>query len=153
MKAVISFGLGIATVAATLAIAQPAGLPGSIDDYWSWTRLNINRFTDNTTGAHPQPKDVYINLDPINFLAADGTMIVPFPDGTIVIKERNDPEELLVDRLYMMEKIGEAWNYGFYDRRGDGTFVGQDFGTNNLCSDCHEAAVTDFVFTQFQRRI
>lgn len=140
-------------VSATVAFAQPAGVPDRIADYWDWTRLNIDRFTENSTGAHPQPKDVYINLDPSELLGADGVIVTPLPDGTIVVKERNNADALLVDRLYLMEKIDGAWVYSFFDRRGDGSFTGQSFGpAPNLCSDCHQAAPTDFVFVQFERR-
>ena len=153
MKSVVMLALGAAVIATTVSLAQPAGLPGSITDYWGWTRLNINRYTDNPSGAHPQPKDVYINLNPTDFLAADGTTKLPFPDATVVIKERNDPEELLVDRLYMMEKIDGVWNYSFYDRQDRGTFVGRELGTANFCANCHQGAEeNDFVFTQFQTR-
>ena len=145
---------GLAGIAAvSIAFAQPAGVPAAIADYWSWTRLNIDRYTDNPTGAHPQPKDVYINLDPADFVGADGVAMVPFPEGTIIVKERTDADALLVDRLYVMEKTDNAWLYSFYDRQADGTFTGRDFGAApNLCSDCHQAAPTDFVFVQYERR-
>lgn len=149
--------IGLAAAAAILlapiAMAQPAGVPGEIADYWSWTRLNIDRFTENTTGAHPQPKDVYINLDPTEFVGPDGVAATPFPNGTIVIKERNDAAQLLVDRLYMMEKVDGNWIYSFFDRQADGSFSSRSFGAApNLCSDCHQAAPTDFVFVQFEHR-
>ena len=136
-----------------LALAQPAGVPAAVADYWSWTRLNIDRFTENTTGAHPQPKDVYINLEPADFVGLDGVAATPFPEGTVIVKERNDPDELLVDRLYVMEKTDGTWLYSFYDRQPDGTFTGQSFSAApNLCSNCHQAAPTDYVFVQYQRR-
>jgi hypothetical protein len=153
MKSVVILALGAIVIATTVSLAQPAGLPVSIADYWSWIRLNINRYTDNPTGAHPQPKDVYINLNPADFLAGDGTTKLPFTDGTVVVKERNDPDELLVDRLYMMEKIDGAWNYSFFDRQSSSTFDGQELGTDNFCANCHQGAEQDdFVFTQFQTR-
>ncbi len=148
-------GIGIvvaALVAVPLALAQPAGVPATISDYWSWTRLNIDRSTDNPTGAHPQSKDIYINLDPAEIIGAGGQPNVPYPDGTIVVKERNDGRRLLVDRLYMMEKAGGEWVYRVFDRQADGSFRGQDYGTRNFCRDCHAAAPTDFVFVQFERR-
>jgi len=153
MKSVVILALGATVIATTVSLAQPTGLPDSMNDYWSWIRLNINRYTDNPTGAHPQPKDVYINLDQVDLLAADGTTKLPFADGTVVVKERNDPDELLVDRLYMMEKIGGAWSYSFYDRQSSDTFGGEELGTANFCADCHNGAEQDdFVFTQFQTR-
>ena len=140
-------------IAASIAMAQPAGVPQSIADYWDWTRLNIGRFTDNTTGAHPQPKDVYINLLPADFTDAAGATITPFPEGTIIIKERNDSNRLLVDRLYMMEKTAGGWSYSFFDRQADGSFAGQSFGLGpNVCSGCHQGAPTDFVFVQYETR-
>lgn len=153
MKSVVMLALGLAVIATTVSVAQPTGLPDSITDYWGWTRLNINRFDDNPSGAHPQPKDVYINLSPADFLAADGTTRLPFPDGTVVVKERNDPKELLVDRLYVMERIDGAWNYSFYDRESGSTFGGRELGTDNFCANCHQGAEEDdYVFTRFQRR-
>src|SRR5687768_1940983 len=116
MRRVTAFALP-AVCLATFALAQPAGLPDSIRDYWSWIRLNLQVITANETGAHPQPKDVYINLDTSDFIGAGGMTITPFPNGTIVVKERFDPETLMVDRLYMMEKTGGAWTYRFFDRQ------------------------------------
>lgn len=153
MKSVLMLTLGAVVAATTVSLAQPNGLPGAMNEYWSWDRLNINRYTDNPTGAHPQPKDVYINLDPADFLADDGTTKLPFPDGTVVVKERNDPDALFVDRLYMMEKIDGTWNYSFYDRQSDTAFDGQELGTDNFCANCHQGAEQDdFVFTQYQTR-
>lgn len=148
------FVAAIATIAAVpFAIAQPAGIPAEIAGYWSWTRLNIDRFMENTTGAHPQPKDVYINLAAEDLVGANGVAVSPFPEGTIIIKERNDADQLLVDRLYMMEKVDGTWIYSFFDRQVDGTFVSRSFGAApNLCSDCHQNAPTDFVFVQYERR-
>jgi hypothetical protein len=153
MRKALFISAAAALVAIPLALAQPAGVPAAVANYWSWTRLNIDRFTDNTTGAHPQPKDVYINLEPADFLGPDGVAATPFPEGTVIVKERNDPDELLVDRLYVMEKADGTWLYSFYDRQADGAFVGQGFGAApNLCSNCHQAAPTDYVFVQYQRR-
>lgn len=152
MKKAITLSLA-AAVFAPLAMAQPAGVPGAIADYWEWTRLNIDRVNENPSGAHPQPKDIYVNLAVADLIGADGAPITPFPEGTIIVKERNDANRLLVDRLYTMEKTDGDWIYAFYDRQADGSFVGQSFGAApNLCAGCHEAADTDFVFTQFERR-
>lgn len=136
-----------------IALAIAPGLPEAIDGYWSWTRLNIDRVFDNPSGAHPQPKDIYISLAGSDLLSADGTMRLPFPDGTRIVKERGDPEALRVDRVYLMEKVDGAWNYSFYDLQADGGFSGQQLGSDNFCSGCHlGAADTDFVFTTYRRR-
>ncbi len=147
-----ALALPLGLLAVAIAVAQPAGLPDSIRDYWSWTRMNLQVITANETGAHPQPKDVYINLMTSDFVGASGMTITPFPNGTIVIKERTDPDTLMVDRLYMMEKIDGAWTYSFFDRQVDGTFAGQHLGTDNFCRACHQNAATDNVFVEYQRR-
>jgi hypothetical protein len=145
-----------ATLALTLvtgvALALSPGLPDTLDDYWSWTRLNVDRVLENPSGAHPQPKDVYISLEGDALLDGDALRL-PFPDGTLVVKERGDPDTLVVDRIYLMERVDGRWLYSFYDRQADGGFSGQQLGADNFCSGCHAgAAETDFVFTEYQRR-
>ena len=148
-RGMMTIALGVAG----LAFALAPGLPNLIEGYFGWTRLNADTVLDNPSGAHPQPKDVYINLSPEVLLAEDGSYNTPFADGTLVIKERNDAERLMVDRIYLMEKRGGVWHYSFYDRQPDGGFSGQELGTENFCSGCHaEAADSDFVFTRYQRR-
>lgn len=135
------------------ALALAPGLPDAIDNYWSWTRLNLERVLDNPSGAHPQPKDVYVSLAGSDLLDAAGTLRLPFPDGTRIVKERSDPEALQVDRIYLMEKIDGSWSYSFFDRQPDGSFSGQQLGSDNFCSGCHlGASDSDYVFTPYQRR-
>ncbi len=138
-----------------LAFAVTPGLPEVLDDYYSWTRLNINKVIDNPSGVHPPAKDIYVNLDhmTLSLLAREGGGWNPFPDGALVLKERNDPESRMVDRLYLMEKRDGVWHYSLYDRQPDGGFAGQDLGTENMCSGCHAgAADNDFVFNLYQSR-
>lgn len=136
-----------------VAVALAPGLPVSITDYPNWTRLNIDRVTANPTGAHPQSKDVYVNLDVDVLLDDGGGYALPFPDGTVLVKERNDIVRLLADRLYVMEKQGARWEYAFYDRQADGSFGASELGADNFCHGCHTGArATDFVFTPFERR-
>ncbi len=135
------------------ALAIAPGLPEALDNYYSWTRLNADKVLDNPSGAHPQPKDVYVNLDTDTLLEDGNNFALPFPDGTLVIKERNDAEQLLVDRIYLMEKRDGVWHYSFFDRQPDGSFSGREMGSENFCSNCHQgAADTDFVFTRYQLR-
>lgn len=135
-----------------VALALAPGLPDAIDGYWNWTRLNIDRVLENPSGAHPQPKDVYISLAGSELLDESGELRLPYPDGTRIVKERSDPEALLVDRIYLMEKSGGTWLYSFYDRQADGGFSGQQLGSDNFCSGCHVGADGDFVYTPYERR-
>ena len=148
----VVFAVVLITSLASLAIALATGLPTSIDAYQNWTRLNTDRVTTNPTGAHPPSKDVYVNLD-IDTLLDDGALVLPFPDGTVLVKERNDVSRLLVDRIYTMEKMGSRWEYGIFDRQPDGDFSATLLGSDNFCHSCHtRAEETDFVFTPFERR-
>jgi hypothetical protein len=139
-----------------LALALAPGLPETLEGYQNWTRLNVNRVTDNPSGAHPQSKDIYVNLgaDEIDALIhEDGSFQIPFPDGSVLVKERNDVGRLLVDRVYVMEKIEGRWHYSVFDRQEDGGFTGQSLGADNFCQACHAGAqASDFVFTEYERR-
>ena len=148
----LAFAALALTLVAGVALALAPGLPDTLDGYWTWTRLNVDRVLENPSGAHPQPKDVYLSLSSAERLDGDALRL-PFPDGTRVVKERGDPDELLVDRIYLMEKVDGRWLYSFYDRQADGGFGGQELGADNFCSGCHAGASdTDFVFTEYQRR-
>jgi hypothetical protein len=148
----VVFAVVLLASLAPLAVALAAGLPASIDAYQNWTRLNTDRVTANPTGAHPASKDVYVNLD-VDTLLDGGEYVLPFPDGTVLVKERNDVSRLLVDRIYTMEKLGSRWEYAFFDRQPDGDFSATLLGSENFCHSCHtRAEETDFVFTPFERR-
>jgi hypothetical protein len=148
IRLLISFAL-----VASIALAVAPGLPANLEGYQNWIRLNIDRVTEDPSGAHPPSKDVYINLAPEDFLAQNGSFDLPFPEGTLVIKERNDTTRLLVDRIYVMEKVEGAWEYSFFDREDDGSFTAQMLGADNFCRECHAGAKdTDYVFTSYQTR-
>lgn len=136
-----------------MVLASAPGLPEALAGYQNWTRLNIDRVTENPTGAHPQSKDIYVNLEIDALVFDDGSFQLPFADETFIIKERNDIARLLADRLYVMEKREGQWQYSFYDRQADGSFSAQVLGTDNFCHDCHTGAeATDYVFTRYRQR-
>lgn len=145
-------GLALALLASGAALALPPGLPEALDDYPTWLRINIDKVLENPSGAHPQPKDVYVSLGADELLGGDGDYRLPFPEGTRFVKERFDPGALQVDRVYLMTKRDGAWVYAFYDRTPEGAFSGQELGTENFCASCHAGADSDFVFTRFARR-
>lgn len=137
----------------SLAVALAPGLPASIDGYPNWTRLNVERVTADPTGAHPASKDVYVNLGVDALLDDDGAYVLPFPDGAVLVKERNDVARLLADPIYTMEKTRSRWEYAFFDRQADGSFSATVLGSDNFCQGCHTGAqATDFVFTPCERR-
>ena len=145
--------LGLASLVTLLSLvfAIAPGVPEALEEYQNWTRFNIDRITENPTGAHPQSKDVYINVDPSASINEEGRLSEALADGTIIVKERNDTEQLFVDRLYIMEKVNGVWDYSFFDRQQDGSFAKQTPLSDTFCMACHQgAAQHDFVYTVFE---
>jgi hypothetical protein len=146
-------GLLILILLVGLVFALTPGLPQGLDGYPNWVRFNLNRVTDNPTGVHPQSKDIYISTDPSEYMNSEGRLSSALPDGTIIVKERNDVEQLLVDRVYVMEKVAGEWAYSFYDRQADSSFTEQTPPSDTFCMSCHQgAAEHDFVYTEFYLR-
>lgn len=130
-----------------------AALPAPVEGYWNWTRLNVNKILDNATGAHPNPKDVYANLKPEQLADASGKPKLPYPDGTVIVKERFDPQIMAVGRVYYMQKTRGAWSWGVLDRQSNGSYTGGRLGNPALCVNCHtDAKATDWSFTTYQKR-
>ncbi|MCL4454166.1 MAG: cytochrome P460 family protein [Deinococcus sp.] len=131
---------------AGMAVAKVAGIPDKFQDYLSWTRVNIGKV--NQGGAHPAGKDVYTNIAGDKLLDAfKGT----FAEGTIFLKERVDPNTLVVTNIYTMEKGKNGWVWGMFERKGD-KFEGGVLENAQMCIGCHQGAKTDRVFTQPGRR-
>lgn len=135
-----------------LRVALAAALPTNLDGYWNWTRLNADKLLTNSAGVHPNPKDVYVNIK-ADQLVDDAGKFKPFPDGTIVVKERFDPPIMAVGRVYFMEKVKGEWTWGFYDRQQDGSYKGGKLENAGICINCHtNAKATEWVFTPYQKR-
>lgn len=132
-------------------VAQVVGLSDKIQGYWGWTRVNVNKV--NTAGAHPLNKDVYVNRTLEQLVSADGKYGVPFSAGTIFVKERTDPNTLIVTTLYTMEKTANGWTGGVFERKGD-KLEGGNLDNPQMCVGCHTQAkdASDWVFTAFGKR-
>jgi len=64
-----------------------------------------------------------------------------WPDGSIIVKEGFDGGSL--DLLAIMKKEGGEWFYAEYDGDGETLYS----GTPELCTDCHDGARHDGVFS------
>ena len=137
------------------AVAQGAGLglPEEVADYFRWERGNAQKSFEES--AHPVAKDIYLNE-----LAAETARASSFPysvDSTF-IKERTDPETLLVTTLYAMRKVegfdpnNGNWQYGVFEREDAGAFGGGWMSVADAegCIGCHTgAADTDYTFLSY----
>ncbi len=144
---------GFVLVTVTLVGAQGAGLPDEVADYFNWTRANPQK--DLEASAHPLVKDIYVND-----VAVPGALEANFPyaEGSVLIKERLDPEVLSVTTLYTMRKTvgfdpdNGNWEYGVFEREATGAFGGGwlSVAAAEGCISCHtDAADTDYTFLSY----
>ena len=145
------------------AHAAPAGLPGSLAGYQSWTKMN-GRILDDPSNPRAGPKNSYITLTPevLRALVGAGARLrAPFPEGTIVARETLDVTAGFVRILFVMEKDRGAtatrgWRFSAFSRTG----ADQAFQRSEIqdpvtrCLNCHlQMGATDFVFTPFLNRL
>ncbi len=146
---------GFVLVMVTLVGAQGTGLelPDEVADYFTWTRANPQK--DLEESAHPLVKDIYVND-----AAVAGALNANFPytEGSVLIKERMNPETLLVTTLYTMRKTAgfdpdnNNWEYGVFEREDTGAFGGgwMSVADSEGCIGCHKgAADTDYTFLSY----
>jgi hypothetical protein len=136
--------------AAVLAQGTGLGLPGEVADYFTWERANPQKELEES--AHPLVKDIYVND-----AAAQGALEASFPyaEGSILVKERMDPETLQVTTLYAMRKVAGFdpdngdWQYAVFEREDADAFGGGWMSAENagMCVGCHvKAKDTDYTF-------
>ena len=145
--------LTVLALALVALVAAQTGLPEEVSGYLQWSRANPQKSFEES--AHPVAKDIYYNE------AAAPTLMsqtFPYAEGSIFIKERVDPETLLVTNLYAMRKVAGFdpdngnWQYGVFERQDDGSFGNGWFAADNqaMCVGCHSgAADKDYTFLSY----
>ncbi len=146
--------------AAMVVLAAGLNLPEEVSDYISWQRGNLNKSFEQS--AHPNAKDIYFN--DIAAQSIGDTLVnssFPFAEGSVVLKERTDPETLNVVTLYTMRKVagfnpeGGDWQYGVFERQEDGSFGGgwRSIEQAQGCAACHSlVADKDFTYLSYLGR-
>jgi hypothetical protein len=141
------------TTTTTTTPAALPGLPADVVGYRSWLRLNRDPIPVHPeSDAHYGTKHVYVN-QPRDALAPGGTQRLPYPDGTIVVKESVRPGRGFVGLVSIMRKRA-----GSDPEHGDWSWVelGRDdagealatVGRDVICWSCHvRIARKDWVFT------
>lgn len=144
-----------ALVTLTLVGAQSAGLglPEEVADYFRWERGNAQKSFEES--AHPVAKDIYFNETAAETARASS---FPYSVDSTFIKERTNPETLLVTTLYAMRKVegfdpdNGNWQYGVFEREDAGAFGGgwMSVAEAEGCIGCHtDAADTDYTFLSY----
>jgi hypothetical protein len=140
------------------------GLPGDTAGFQDWDRLNgapIPPDSPDSRGvgfdAHRSVKDVYVNVGRGSLTRADGSPRLPYPDGTIIVKEGSTDGTLTL--IAIMRKITGVdpehgdWEFVEYLRdSADEPFATSDRLRDGTCWGCHASvADDDWVFTGLDR--
>jgi hypothetical protein len=102
-------------------------------------------------------KNVYVNVGREALTRADGTQRLPYPDGTILVKEASTDGEVTL--IAIMRKISgvdpEHGDWQFVEYKRDGAnepFATSDALRDATCWSCHASvADDDWVFTALER--
>jgi hypothetical protein len=136
------------------------GLPADTAGFEEWDRLNsapIPPDSPDSQGigfdAHRSVKNVYVNVGRDSLTRADGSRRLPYPDGTILVKEGST--DGTVTLVAIMRKISGVdpehgdWEYVEYLRdSADEPFATSDALRDGTCWGCHASvADDDWVFT------
>jgi hypothetical protein len=143
----------ITTSTTSTTIPFLPGLPPDVTGYQSWLRLNAALIGVHPGGdAHFGTKNVYAN-QPRETLAPGGVQRLPYPDGTILVKESTRPGRDFIGLVSIMRKRAGSdplhgdWQFIEYGRssaRDPFVVVGQDV----ICWTCHAfVASRDWVYT------
>jgi len=134
---------GTATPVTQSTAAQPAGPPtlAELQDYKQWLKMNSSPIQGRTHGL----TDIYVNQDR-QTIAPEGTLDLPFPDGTVIVKQ-----VLEAGLVAVMQKVAGSdpkhGDWKWIEYRPDGTIAGED----SLCWGCHlQAEGSDWVFTKLE---
>jgi hypothetical protein len=145
------------TATATTTTTQPAlaGIPPDVAGYRTWLRMNAVPIPiHGAADAHFGTKDVYVN-QPRETLAPAGVQRLPFPDGTILVKESTRPGRDFVGLVSIMRKrAGSDPQHGDWEfvelGRGSAAEVLVEVGRDDICWTCHafaESKGLDWVYT------
>lgn len=130
----------------------PTGLPGIVDGYRGWFRLNAEPLPPRADAPHGSGiKHVYVN-QALSDLQLNGQPRYPYPTGTVIVKEGLHSQGHL-ELIAVMQKIAGAdpehgdWVFEEYTRSATDVPFRRAF-SGSICWDCHNRARdTDWAFT------
>ncbi|HYR95704.1 MAG TPA: cytochrome P460 family protein [Candidatus Binatus sp.] len=142
------------TTTTTSTTTTLPGLPGDIAGYGSWLRMNAEPIPVHPVGdAHFGTKNVYVNQTR-DAIAPGGVQQLPFPDGTILVKESTRPGRDFIGLVSIMRKRAGSdpahgdWQWVEYARSsGQETFA--EVERDAVCWTCHKIREPwDWVYTR-----
>lgn len=143
------------------AFAQFAGVPSDLAVYRTWTKMNGALLSD-PSNPRAGPKNTFISLTPqtLRGLVVLGGRTLPFPAGTLIVRETLDAAAGFVRVLFVMRKDPTAtrtrgWRFEGYSRNAaDQPFQPIDIPDPVArCLNCHmQMKASDLVFTPYLNR-
>jgi hypothetical protein len=107
-----------------------------------WTRIHEARYAEwmrapgyatrrETEAPHADEVEIFVN--DVVASALGGGAITSWPEGSIIVKDGYDGDELEI--VAAMEKRGGAWFWVEWDASGDPAYSGNP----SICTGCHES--------------
>jgi len=132
------------------------GLPEDVAGYTQWLKLNAEPIPPVSGGdPHNGDKNVYVNKTR-ETIAPNGAQQLPYPDGSIVVKEAYRPGKDYVGLIAIMRKKAGVdpdhndWEFIEYTRNApdaDFSVIAKD----GVCWGCHaQVEDIDYVFTELE---
>lgn len=136
-----------------MASSCTEGLPSDVEGYAERCIL-LNASPIPSTGSsdpHEGVKNVYAcNVTADQLRDGAGKQIIPYPDGTLIVKESRRDGQPHVWLIALMRKEAGTWQWSEYNRN----FDDQDFGKlavkESVCTGCHnKVEAADWVYTPY----
>lgn len=139
-----------APLIAALASGCGAALPADVAGYESrCARMNAQPIPEYAGDPHAGTKNVYacgVGLPQLQ------SHTLPFPDGTLIVKESRGAGELFVWLIATARKQGESWQWDEYTRNFADEELRHNLAGQSVCTGCHvRAKAADWIFTAYSR--
>ncbi len=148
----------------TLTLAVPFGcagqeLPSDLEDYAERCILLNPTPIPPTTEHDPSeddPHEGYKNVYACDIELGDlidefGAPRLPYPDGTVMVKESTKPEQGYVWLVALASKASGSWVWEEYTRNFADEPLVQIPAPEEVCIDCHrKVEAIDYIYTVYQ---
>ena len=143
----------LALASALLGACADEALPTAFSDYAErCIKMNQNPISPTPDDPHEGWKNVYACDVEVSDLITDvGAPNVPYPDGTVIVKESTKEEQGFVWLVALATKDGDEWRWEEFTRNFEDEALLKIPAPEAACQGCHEdAKEIDYIFTIYQ---